>query len=162
MTGHKFNDVILTTVARGLRKYLATRGDPKKADEWTVTNGEPIALWMPGDKIELINRIVVVKFPLPMSAENALDHLAKVEKTTTDYIKSDYLWSAKVLYNHLFFNVLPYWIVEPILGRLADKATMAVTIFRGAGQILRMFNHTIANFHGVLSIPRTTREFSRK
>ncbi|CAG0920792.1 unnamed protein product [Notodromas monacha] len=96
-TGHKFNDVVLTAVARALRKYFISL-NPGKV----------------------------------------------------------YLWSAMLLYNQLSFNVLPVWMVERLLKRLAGKPTMAITLFRGSGQILKMFGHVIDNFHGVLSIPQTT------
>jgi diacylglycerol O-acyltransferase len=74
--GGTVNDVLLTVVAGGLRRYLQDRGDP--VDSLSIRVTVPVNLRPPDREAELGNRVGAVFVPLPISIADPVCRLGEI------------------------------------------------------------------------------------
>jgi diacylglycerol O-acyltransferase / wax synthase len=77
-TGAKVNDVLLSSVAGGLRRYLIDGGEPVAGVEFGAVI--PVNIRPPDEALELGNRIGVVFLRLPLGIANPAERLAEVQR----------------------------------------------------------------------------------
>jgi diacylglycerol O-acyltransferase / wax synthase len=77
-TGAKVNDVLLSSVAGGLRRYLTGKGEPVAGVEFGAVI--PVNVRPAGKALELGNRIGVVFLRLPLGIEDPAERLVEVQR----------------------------------------------------------------------------------
>ncbi|HSJ95905.1 MAG TPA: WS/DGAT domain-containing protein, partial [Myxococcota bacterium] len=78
--GGTVNDVVLTALAGGLRRYLQARGLRDRPD--SVTAFVPVSLRAPGEATLPGNRFSALRVPLALGPAGELDRLAAISATT--------------------------------------------------------------------------------
>jgi WS/DGAT/MGAT family acyltransferase len=128
--GCSVNDLLLSSVAGALRRYLQETGDPVENTE--IRALVPVNLRAPGDIDDLGNRFGLVALELPVGIENPL---ARVYETRArmEALKDSY--QAMLTFTILgAVGMAPKFIQDQVLDLLAGKATAVMTNVPGPQQ----------------------------
>jgi WS/DGAT/MGAT family acyltransferase len=126
------NDVLLSTVAGALRRYLVGKGDPVVGLELRAM--VPVNLRPPSDDGRLGNRFGLVTLLLPVGMANPLARLYEVHQRM-EALKSSY--QPVIAFALLgLAGFLPRAVQQEMLDLLANKATAVVTNVPGPQQPL--------------------------
>ena len=126
------NDVLLSTVAGALRRYLVEKGDPVDGVELRAM--VPVNLRPPGDAGQLGNRFGLVTLLLPVGIANPLARLYEVHNRMEALKRSYQPVIAFALLGLAGF--LPRAAQQAMLDLLANKATTVMTNVPGPQQPL--------------------------
>ena len=126
------NDVLLSTVAGALRRYLVEKGDPAAGVELRAM--VPVNLRPPGDDGRLGNRFGLVTLLLPVGIANPLARLYEVHSRMEALKRSYQPVIAFALLGLAGF--LPRVAQQEMLDLLANKATAVMTNVPGPQQPL--------------------------
>jgi diacylglycerol O-acyltransferase / wax synthase len=126
------NDVLLSTVAGALRRYLVEKGDPAAGVELRAM--VPVNLRPPGDDGRLGNRFGLVTLLLPVGIANPLARLYEVHRRM-EALKNSY--QPVIAFALLgLAGFLPRAAQQEMLDLLANKATAVMTNVPGPQQPL--------------------------
>ncbi|HTO47510.1 MAG TPA: wax ester/triacylglycerol synthase family O-acyltransferase [Burkholderiales bacterium] len=126
------NDVLLSTVAGALRRYLVEKGDPAAGVELRAM--VPVNLRSPGDVGRLGNRFGLVTLLLPVGIANPLARLYEVRRRM-EALKNSY--QPVIAFALLgLAGFLPRAAQQEMLDLLANKATAVMTNVPGPQQPL--------------------------
>ena len=134
VTDSTINDVVLTAVAGGLRRYLVSR--EQKVEGLELRALVPVNLRPIDEASELGNRFGLLFVPLAISLDDPLDRLFAV-RISTRQIKR----SPERLLTFLLLRVLgitPSPLFEMVVNLFASRCTLAVTDVIGPREPLRM------------------------
>jgi diacylglycerol O-acyltransferase len=121
--GCSVNDLLLTSVAGALRRYLATHGDVTAGVELRAV--VPINLRAPGSENELGNRFGVVGVELPVGIENPLARLYEIHRRM-DELKGSYE-PPVTLGLFAALGYVPQLVQDQLFDFLLSRATAVMT-----------------------------------
>lgn len=122
-SGAKLNDVLMTAVSGGLRRYLADQGDSTSGVE--IRAAVPFNVRPEGRAHELGNVFALVFLPLPVSVEDPSTRLVAL-KTRMDKIKSS---SEPIIVFGILQSIgfAPQWLHNLVVKMFSDKCSLVVT-----------------------------------
>ncbi|MCA9938156.1 MAG: wax ester/triacylglycerol synthase family O-acyltransferase [Anaerolineales bacterium] len=137
----KVNDVLLTAMTGGLRRYMIRRGDP--VDSVTFRAAVPVNLRPMERALELGNEFALVFLPLPVGIEDPHDRLLTLKKRM-DAIKD----SPEAVITFGILNLLgmsPQQIADQIVALFGSKATAVMTNVPGPRMTLYLAGAAVDN-----------------
>jgi WS/DGAT/MGAT family acyltransferase len=121
--GGTLNDVMLTAVAGGLRRYLLSRGEP--VERLTVRGLMPVNLLPPGSTTSAGNHFGMVYVGLPVSIADPVERIAAVRRETSSIKASPEAALGFGILNAM--GVSPLDVEHAMVELLCSRATAVVT-----------------------------------
>ena len=125
--GGTVNDVLLTVVAGGLRRYLQDRGDP--VDRLSIRVTVPVNMRPPDREAELGNRVGAVFVPLPISIADPVCRLGEIVRHMNgrkESLEAPVFNAALHALGHA-----PARIANTLINTFSTRATAVMTNVRG-------------------------------
>ena len=142
------NDVLLSTVAGALRRYLQDRGELR--GEILLRALVPVSLRQPGTEGELGNRIGIMLVPLPVGVADRLVRFRELKQRMDEH--KDTLEAPVVFAAMNTFGRAPSGVVNPLVDHLCSRASAVVTNVRGPQELLTLAGVPLEEF--MFWIPR--------
>ncbi|CAG0919341.1 unnamed protein product [Notodromas monacha] len=120
------NDVALTAVSRGLRKYMELVSERGLKNSWTFSASQPISLWVRG-QTTIGNCVSNVVSPLPFVLRtHPWTQLEETRSTMDQMLRSSYPWASYMMLK-LFHNTYPRRLIQLLSSMMSETATATVT-----------------------------------
>jgi len=132
--GGTVNDVLLTAMAGGLRRYLDERGED--VDDLSIRAAVPVNLRPAGKEYKLGNRMGAVFLSLPISIEDPVERLHQLETRMKGHKRSMMAPMMFAVLNGL--GAAPEGFANNVINSFGNRASLVMTNVKGPQQRLYM------------------------